>query len=58
MRNMSARIVHEPAPARPIFSTADFRLLRRAVLTQIAAEEDPLDRARYGNLYHRLGRVD
>lgn len=47
----------EPAPARPIFSTEDFGLLRTAVLHYLRAIQDEPESIKYGNLYHRLGRL-
>ncbi|SFP54793.1 hypothetical protein [Sphingomonas rubra] len=46
-----------PAAARPIFSTADFALLRTAVLTHLRTIEDDPASVQYSNLYHRLGRL-
>lgn len=47
----------QPAPARPVFSTADFALLRTAVLHYLKAIEDSPESTQYSNLYHRLGRL-
>lgn len=47
----------EPTPARPIFSTADFKLLRTAVLAYIHQVEDTPESQVYSHLYHRLGRL-
>ncbi len=49
----------EPARARAVFSTADFELLRTAVLHYMRQPEvqDGPDSIKYGNLYHRLGRL-
>lgn len=47
----------EPNPARPIFSTADFKLLRTAVLAYIHQVEDTPESQVYSHLYHRLGRL-
>jgi predicted Zn-dependent peptidase len=46
-----------PGAARPIFSTADFALLRTAVLTHLRTIEDDPSSVQYSNLYHRLGRL-
>ena len=46
-----------PARARPVFSTADFKLLRTAVLTHLKTVEDSPESIKYSNLYHRLGRL-
>ncbi len=46
-----------PAPARPVFSTADFALLRTAVLHYLKSIEDSPESTQYSNLYHRLGRL-
>ena len=47
----------EPARARAVFSTEDFKLLRSAVLAYMKAHEDDEDSVKYSNLYHRLGRL-
>ena len=47
----------EPVRARPIFSTADFALLKTAVLTHLKTIEDSPESVKYSNLYHRLGRL-
>ncbi len=47
----------EPARARPIFSTADFALLKTAVLTHLKSIEDSPESVSFSNLYHRLGRL-
>ena len=49
----------QPARARAVFSTEDFRLLRDAVLSHLRRDEvqDGPDSIKYGNLYHRLGRL-
>lgn len=45
----------EPARARAVLSTDDFRLLQDAVLFYMKAHEDDPISSRYSNLYHRLG---
>lgn len=47
----------EPAPARPVFSTEDFGLIRTAVLHYMREVQDSPESIKYGNLYHRLGRL-
>ena len=47
----------EPARARPVFSTEDFKLLRTAVAAYIKVVQDEPDSIKYSNLYHRLGRL-
>jgi hypothetical protein len=47
----------EPARARPVFSTEDFGLLRRAILHYLKEVQDTPESIKYGNLYHRLGRL-
>ena len=51
------RLRGEPAPARAVFSTEDFGLLRTAVLHYLRHIENSPDSIKYGNLYHRLGRL-
>ena len=51
-------IMPEPARARAVFSTEDFKLLRTAVLHYMRAVQDKPESVAYGNLYHRLGRID
>lgn len=47
----------EPSRARPIFSTADFALLKTAVLTHLKTIGDSPESVTFSNLYHRLGRL-
>lgn len=47
----------EPARARAVFSTEDFRLLKAAVLSHLRTIEDTPESIKYSNLYHRLGRL-
>lgn len=46
-----------PSRARPVFSTADFKLLKTAVLTHLKTIEDSPESVTFSNLYHRLGRL-
>jgi hypothetical protein len=45
----------EPARARAVLSTEDFKLLQEAVRFYIQKNEDAPDAAKFTNLYHRLG---
>lgn len=45
----------EPARARALFSTADFRLLRAALASHAKTTEDRDELARINALHHRLG---
>ena len=45
----------EPARARALFSTADFRLLRTALTSHARATEDREELAKINALHHRLG---
>ena len=47
----------EPAIARPIFSSEDFKLLKRAVHAYLVEHADEPDSSKYSHLYHRLGRA-
>ncbi len=47
----------EPQRARAVFSTEDFGLLRTAVLHYLREVQDTRESVKYGNLYHRLGRL-
>lgn len=47
----------EPERVRAVFSTEDFQLLRVAVAHYLRQEKDAPDLTKYGNLYHRLGRL-
>ena len=47
----------EPARARAVFSTEDFKLLRAAVQHYLQEVKDSPESMKYGNLYHRLGRL-
>lgn len=46
-----------PARARAVFSTEDFSLLKTAVLHHLRTIHDTPESIKYGNLYHRLGRL-
>jgi len=45
----------EPARARAVLSTEDFKLIREAVIFWLRANEDSPDSVKFSNLYHRLG---
>ena len=45
------------ATNRAVFSTEDFRLMRRAVVEFIRENQDDPDSAKLAHLYHRLGRL-
>ena len=45
----------EPARARAVLSTEDFKLIREAVLYYLKAIEDQPESVKFSNLYHRLG---
>lgn len=45
----------EPARARAVLSSEDFKLLQEAVLFYLRAHEDVSASSKYTNLYHRLG---
>ncbi len=47
----------EPARARAVFSTEDFKLLRTAVVHYLKEVKDSPESVKYSNLYHRLGRL-
>lgn len=47
----------EPVRARPVFSTEDFSLFRKAVADYIRAHDGEPDTQKYVNLHHRLGRL-
>lgn len=47
----------EPASARPVFSTADFSLLKEAVADYTRKIADDPRSVQFANLYHRLGRL-
>lgn len=46
-----------PQQVRAVFSTEDFALLRVAVAHYIGSAVNSENRTKYGNLYHRLGRL-
>lgn len=54
--DQDAAQAREPARAKPVFSSADFALLRTAVLHYLRSIEDSPESIQYSNLYHRLGR--
>jgi len=45
----------EPARARAVLSTEDFKLIREAVLHYLKAIEDQPESVKFSHLYHRLG---
>lgn len=45
----------EPARARALFSTADFKLLRTALASHAKTTDDREELARINALHHRLG---
>lgn len=49
-------VTRGPAPSRPVFSSEDFGLIRKAVAGQLKQAQDSSESAKYANLYHRLGR--
>lgn len=51
------RQTREPERVRAVFSTEDFTLLRTAVAHYLHETKDTPDMQKYGNLYHRLGRL-
>jgi hypothetical protein len=55
--NRSSAMNPEPARARPIFSTADFALLKEAVADYTRKIADDPRSVQFANLYHRLGRL-
>ena len=52
--NPAAEAAREPGRARALFSTADFRLLRRALESHARNTEDREDLAKINALHHRL----
>jgi len=46
----------QPTTARPVFSTEDFRLVRKAVAEYIRTNQDDVNAPKFVNLHHRLGR--
>lgn len=46
----------QPALARPVFSTEDFRLVRQAIVHYIKTADGDPEMAKYSHLHHRLGR--
>ena len=47
----------EPAKARAVFSTEDFRLLKQSVYYFMQNNLDHPDSMKYSSLFHRLGRL-
>ncbi len=45
----------EPARARAVLSTEDFKLIREAVLFYLKEIQDKPESVKFSNLYHRLG---
>jgi hypothetical protein len=57
MTSETAMGLREPERVRAVFSTEDFQLLRVAVAHYLQQPADSADLRKYGNLYHRLGRL-
>jgi hypothetical protein len=57
MLTENSTISREPSRSRAVFSTEDFALLRVAVAHYLNTAKDTPDVRKYGNLYHRLGRL-
>lgn len=49
--------IKEPTRSRAVFSTEDFALLKVAVSAYLEKIQDAPESIKYGNLYHRLGRL-
>ena len=47
--------MNQPANARALLSTQDFRLVREAVLFYMNTHQDQPEMAKFSHLYHRLG---
>ena len=45
----------EPKRSRPVFSSEDFALIRKAVMFYMNEKHDEPETAKFANLYHRLG---
>ena len=45
----------EPTRARPVFSSEDFALIRKAVMFYMNEKKDEPEVGKFANLYHRLG---
>lgn len=54
---MTTETTKEPARSRAVFSTEDFQLLKVAVADYMQKIQDTPESIKYGNLYHRLGRL-
>jgi len=54
-----ANETNSPETSRPraVFSTEDFRLLKIAVGAYLEKIKDEPESVKFGNLYHRLGRL-
>lgn len=48
----------EPQRSRAVFSSEDFKLLRRAVEHYLTVVRDSPESVKFANLYHRLGRLE
>lgn len=46
-----------PTPARAVFSSDDFALIRTAVAHYLQEVREQPESIKYANLYHRLGRM-
>jgi hypothetical protein len=47
----------EPTRSRAVFSTEDFKLIKKAVAFYVRENQDDEDSSKYSNLYHRIGRL-
>lgn len=52
-----AQNVREPQRSRAVFSQEDFELIRIAIASHLKTAVSEVEKIKYSNLYHRLGRV-
>jgi len=45
----------EPKRSRPVFSSEDFALIRKAIMFYMNEKQDEAEASKLANLYHRLG---
>ncbi len=55
---MTTTPTSQPERSRAVFSQEDFGLIRTAIGHYLEHTKDETERRKFGNLYHRLGRVD
>jgi hypothetical protein len=54
---MEMTVMTEPKRSRPVFSSEDFTLIRKAIMHYMNEGAEETETAKLANLYHRLGSL-